>query len=86
MMRGIESRHEIDPTLLLRDTRTLTQRLADFFSDPTNIARCTFWRFQPQHFIFLKQQRFSWYLAFYFFSTVTLETETPFSAYLKSRG
>lgn len=38
MMRGIESRHELDPTLLLRDTRTLTQRLADFFADPTNIS------------------------------------------------
>lgn len=38
MMRGIESRHELDPTLLLRDTRTLNQRLADFFSDPTNVA------------------------------------------------
>lgn len=38
MMRGIDSRQEIDPTLLLRDTRTFTQRLADFFSDPTNIS------------------------------------------------
>jgi intracellular multiplication protein IcmO len=38
MMRGIDSRHELDPTLLLRDTRTLTQRLADFFADPTNIS------------------------------------------------
>lgn len=38
MMRGIESRHELDPTLLLRDTRTLTQRIADFFSDPTNVS------------------------------------------------
>ena len=37
-MRGIDSRHEIDPTLLLRDTRTLGQRLGDFFSDPTNIS------------------------------------------------
>lgn len=37
-MRGIDSRHEIDPTLLLRDTRTLGQRLADFFADPTNVA------------------------------------------------
>ena len=37
-MRGIDSRHEIDPTLLLRDTRTLGQRLSDFFSDPTNIS------------------------------------------------
>lgn len=38
MMRGIESRHELDPTLLLRDTRSFTQRLADFFADPTNIS------------------------------------------------
>lgn len=38
MMRGIDSKHELDPTLLLRDTRTLTQRLADAFSDPTNIS------------------------------------------------
>ncbi|MFJ1268937.1 TraM recognition domain-containing protein [Legionella lytica] len=38
MMRGIDSRHELDPTLLLRDTRTLTQRMADFFGDPTNVS------------------------------------------------
>ncbi|KTD18366.1 TraM recognition domain-containing protein [Legionella jordanis] len=38
MMRGIESRHEIDPTQLLRDTRTLGQRFADFFSDTTNVS------------------------------------------------
>jgi intracellular multiplication protein IcmO len=38
MMRGIDSRNEIDPTLLLRDTRTLSQRLANFFADPTNIS------------------------------------------------
>lgn len=35
-MRGIDSRNEIDPTLLLRDTRTLGQRISDFFSEPTN--------------------------------------------------
>lgn len=38
MMRGIDSRHELDPTQLLRDTRTMGQRIADFFRDPTNIA------------------------------------------------
>jgi len=38
MMRGIDTRHEIDPTLLLRDTRTLGQRISDFFSEPTNAA------------------------------------------------
>lgn len=38
MMRGIDSRHELDPTLLLRDTRSLTQKIADVFADPTNIS------------------------------------------------
>ncbi|KTD66071.1 TraM recognition domain-containing protein [Legionella spiritensis] len=38
MMRGIDTRHEIDPSQLLRDTRTMGQRIADFFSDPTNIS------------------------------------------------
>lgn len=37
-MRGIETRHEINPTQLLRDTRTLGQRIAAFFSEPTNAA------------------------------------------------
>ncbi|MCX7118041.1 MAG: TraM recognition domain-containing protein [Legionellales bacterium] len=36
MMRGIDSRHEIDPTKLLRDTRSLSQRISDFFAVPTN--------------------------------------------------
>ncbi|WP_133128941.1 TraM recognition domain-containing protein [Legionella nagasakiensis] len=38
MMRGIDSRNEIDPTQLLRDTRTLGQRISDFFSNPTNVS------------------------------------------------
>jgi intracellular multiplication protein IcmO len=38
MMRGIDSRNEIDPTLLLRDTRTVTQRIADFFEVRSNVA------------------------------------------------
>ena len=38
MMRGIDSRHEIDPSMLLRDTRTVGRRFADFLSDSTNIA------------------------------------------------
>ncbi|KTD75542.1 TraM recognition domain-containing protein [Legionella waltersii] len=38
MMRGIDTRHELDPTLLLRDTRTMGQRVGDFFADPTNIS------------------------------------------------
>lgn len=35
-MRGIESRNEIDPNLLLRDTRTTSRRIADFFADSLN--------------------------------------------------
>lgn len=38
MMRGIESRNEVDPNLLLRDTRTFGQRMGHFFSDPTNVS------------------------------------------------
>lgn len=38
MMRGIDSRHELDPTLLLRDTRGFTQKVGDFFADPTNVS------------------------------------------------
>ncbi len=30
-MRGIDSRNELDPSLLLRDTRTLGQRISAFF-------------------------------------------------------
>lgn len=38
MMRGIDSRHELDPSKLLRDTRTFGKRVGDFFSDPVNIT------------------------------------------------
>jgi len=38
MMRGIDSRNEIDPTRLLRDTRTVGQRIGDFFSQPVNVV------------------------------------------------
>lgn len=37
MIRGIDSRNELDPTRLLRDTRTVGQRLYDFFSDPYHL-------------------------------------------------
>lgn len=38
MTRGIESRNELDPTLLLRDTRPIGKRVAEFFSKPVNTA------------------------------------------------
>ncbi len=36
--RGLEKRHEQDPRKLLRDTRTLGQRIVDFFSDPSSVT------------------------------------------------
>lgn len=38
MMRGLENRHEQDPRKLIRDTRTLGQRVIDFFKNPTYVA------------------------------------------------
>ncbi len=38
MIRGIDTRNELDPNLLLRDTRTIGQRLLDFFKVPANVA------------------------------------------------
>ncbi len=37
-MRGIESKHEINPQKLLRDTRTLGQRMVGFFGNAWNAA------------------------------------------------
>lgn len=36
--RGLDEQHELPPQLLLRDTRTLGMRTADFFKDPVNSA------------------------------------------------
>lgn len=38
MLRGIERKHEQDPRKLLRDTRTLGQKIYDFFEEPRNIS------------------------------------------------
>lgn len=38
MRRGIDSRNEIDPTSLFRDTRTLGQRIGQFFADSNNVT------------------------------------------------
>lgn len=37
-IRGLEEQHELQPTLLLRDTRTLGMKIVDFFKDPVNSA------------------------------------------------
>lgn len=38
MIRGLETRHEQSPQKLLRDTRTMGQRVGDFFKNPIAIA------------------------------------------------
>lgn len=37
-LRGVDSANEIDPTQLLRDTRTFGQRVADFFKERSYVA------------------------------------------------
>ena len=41
-MRGIDSTNEIDPTKLLRDTRSMGQRISGFLSKPSNVAMVLF--------------------------------------------
>lgn len=38
MLRGLDQKHELDPRQLLRDTRTLGQRIYDFFNNPTAVG------------------------------------------------
>lgn len=38
MQRGLEHQHELDPRLLLRDTRTIGQRIVDFFKKPSYVG------------------------------------------------
>ncbi|MCP3680971.1 MAG: TraM recognition domain-containing protein [Gammaproteobacteria bacterium] len=40
-LRGLEAKHEQDPSRLIRDTRTLGQRFYDFFKEPRNAAMVT---------------------------------------------
>lgn len=37
MFRGVDPKHEQDPSKLLRDTRTLGEKIYDFFQEPRNI-------------------------------------------------
>jgi intracellular multiplication protein IcmO len=36
--RGLDEQHELPPQMLLRDTRTMSMRIVDFFKDPVNSA------------------------------------------------
>ena len=85
MMRGIDSRNELDPSLLLRDTRTVPQRLADFFGDPTNIsivlfslAGLTYYYSEAATLILLMG-------IFFFFYSYTRKQKLPFRLPLVSK-
>jgi intracellular multiplication protein IcmO len=60
VLRGLESRHEQDPARLIRDVRTLGQRVKDFFQDTRNaamvimaMAACAFFFGAAADFIFV---------------------------------
>src|SRR5688572_11043431 len=38
MLRGLEGRQEVNPGLLLRDTRTMGQKIIAFFSQPSYVS------------------------------------------------
>ncbi len=38
MLRGLDEQQELDPRLLIRDTRTLGQKFGDFFKNPQNVG------------------------------------------------
>lgn len=38
MQRGLDQQHELDPRLLLRDTRTIGRRIVDFFRKPVYVG------------------------------------------------
>src|SRR5579883_724986 len=50
-LRGLEEQHELQPQLLLRDTRTLEMKIVDFFKDPVNSA-CLMFGFAMAAFFF----------------------------------
>lgn len=50
-IRGLEEQHELQPQLLLRDTRTFGMKFVDFFKDPTNSA-CLMIGFAGAAFVF----------------------------------
>src|SRR3990167_6217412 len=38
ILRGLKRQHEQDPSRLVRDTRTWSQRIADFFKSPLGVS------------------------------------------------
>ncbi|TAL59946.1 MAG: phosphoesterase, partial [Legionella sp.] len=78
MMRGIDSRHEIDPTQLLRDTRTFGQRIGDFFSDPTNISIMLFMLAVSAYYVSAAATLIMLIGLFFFLFTYTRKQKLPF--------
>jgi intracellular multiplication protein IcmO len=76
--RGLDEQHEMAPSLLLRDTRTMGMRIVDFFKDPVNSA-CLMMAFAISAFFFTAITEFITLIAFFvFLYAYTREFRLPF--------
>ena len=78
LQRGLDEQHEMPPSLLLRDTRTLGMKIVDFFKDPINSA-CLLVSFATAAFIFSAIAEFITLIAFIIFIYAATRTfKLPF--------
>ncbi|MHB1946493.1 MAG: type IV secretory system conjugative DNA transfer family protein [Gammaproteobacteria bacterium] len=84
--RGLEEHHELPPSLLLRDTRTMGMRIVDFFKDPVNSA-VTLVAFALAAFFFPPLTEFITFIAIcVFFYAYTRIAKLPFRMPLRSNA
>lgn len=77
-LRGLEEQHELAPSLLLRDTRTLGMKIVDFFKDPVNSAILMF-TFSMSAFFFAPITEFIFIIGLLtFLYAYTRKTKLPF--------
>ncbi|TAK77215.1 MAG: phosphoesterase [Gammaproteobacteria bacterium] len=77
-LRGLEEQHELQPQLLLRDTRTLEMKIVDFFKDPVNSA-CLMFGFAMSAFFFPAVTELITVIGFFVFVyAYTRKTKLPF--------
>jgi intracellular multiplication protein IcmO len=84
MQRGLDEQHEMSPQLLLRDTRSMGMRMADFFKDPVNSA-CLLVSFAVAAFFLSVAAEFILIVAVcVFFYAYTRKSKLPFRMPLRS--
>lgn len=85
-IRGLEEQHELQPQLLLRDTRTLGMKIVDFFKDPINSA-CLMIGFALSAFFFSAIAEFIAIIGVgTFFYAYTRKSTLPFRMPLRSQA